>query len=511
MSWCACECVDGKETENIAHVEGNHRHRLQFVQAGKSVQHPLKSALSSTNADAFAADRHMIGIADGVSTVEDEGLDPSELPVELLANCLQECKARMENSMLFDAEAEDLLSGCDVELCSSNFPLYVLSKASVQCTTFGSTTCVLAILENNRLWSANIGDSQLLVIRRTDAPPKAYPRPYEFSFSTCHDSRCRVSNPRDYGGYQIVYRTVPQQHFFNCPYQFSRMPDIDCSGDAILKRTVETADIGSTEVQPGDIVILGTDGLFDNAFDDDILDLLNRTCWPDSEPNKPPTTDPAILVDALIDIAVKAGHPPSGFCRPIVTPFSKAAFDEVGRRLMGGKPDDITAVVAYVVSTHEFEKGGDNFSIGSAGVVRASRKGEEKVGTQAGRPNESQSHESSKGSPPCAAIAEAQLSLLEGLGGMQVSPAVICGSRSSFPPRLHGATTPAIKASIHSVPKPLKATDLMAFEHLRKEAQHRVQKVVSIGPPQRNIGGDGWVAGKTAMFFNALTGLFSRN
>lgn len=258
----------------------------------------------------------IIGIADGVSTVEDEGLDPSKLPVELLSHCLQECSARMENSLLFDTEAEDLLSTCDIDLFSSKFPLYVLSRASAQCTSYGSTTCVLGILENSKLWSVNIGDSQLIVVRRTDMPPKAYPRPQEFSFSTCHDSRGRVSNHEDYGGYQIVYRTVPQQHFFNCPYQLSRMPDTDCSGEAILRRTAQTADVGSVDVQPGDIVIMGTDGLFDNVFDDDVLDLLNRMCWPDSEPDKPPTTDPDVIVDALLDVGFLS--PPAFHIRTVL-------------------------------------------------------------------------------------------------------------------------------------------------------------------------------------------------
>ncbi|CDJ56880.1 T-cell activation protein phosphatase 2C, putative [Eimeria maxima] len=326
---------------------------LQFVVAGKSIQHPQKAALKSTNADAFAADQNVIGIADGVSTVEDEGLDPSELPAELLGLCLKECRARSLNSVVFDAEAEESLHACDVDVDTPKLPLYILTKASVQCKSFGSTTCVLALLDDCRLWSVSIGDSQLLVLRRTDTPPKAYPAAHEFSYTTCHDSRGRVSNPEEYGGYQVVYRTVSQQHFFNCPFQFARMPDTDCSGEAILRRTAQTADVGSVVVHPGDIVVLGTDGLFDNLFDDDVLELVNKLCWADSRNGKPPKCSPSVLVDALLERAVNAGQQPPGVSWPVVTPFSKAAFDEVGRRLVGGKPDDITAVVAYIVPSGE--------------------------------------------------------------------------------------------------------------------------------------------------------------
>lgn len=514
MRCCTCEC-DGKESETIAFEEPTGTAQtLQFIQSGKSIQHPLKAALRSTNADAFAANSHVICIADGVSTVEDEGLDPSELPVELLSNCLLECKARMENSLLFDAECEDLLSDCDVDLYSSNFPLYVLSRASAQCTTYGSTTCVLAILENNRIWSANIGDSQLIVVRRTDIPPKAYPRAQDFSYTTCHDSRCRVPNHGDYGGYQIVYRTVPQQHFFNCPYQLSRMPDSDCSGAAILKRTAQTADVGSAEVQPGDIVILGTDGLFDNVFDDDVLELLNNMCWQNSEPDKPPTTHPDVIVDALLDIAVKAGQPPPGVSSPIITPFSKAAFDEVGRRLVGGKPDDITAVVAYIVPANGAHGSHTTLPSETSLAATTSQDGQLTGENELSTTNMSEPQETNGTISRDISSVGAQLSILEMQGKTLLPRSQMWGSRSSFPPRLRDVTTPAIKASIHSVPRALKATEYMTFEHLKQKAQLRVQRVVSAGPPRTppKPGVErGWLPEKTSTFLNSIRGFFYGN
>ncbi|KAL8451662.1 hypothetical protein Emed_001824 [Eimeria media] len=552
MSCCTCQYVDLKESETIGLDDSQTATtgRLQFVQAGKSIQHPLKAALRSTNADAFAGDLHVIGIADGVSTVEDEGLDPSELPVELLSKCLEVFRTRSENTALFDAEAEDLLLGCDLGLgAACKLPLYVLTKASVQCRTYGSTTCVLAILDDNKLLTANIGDSQLLVARRTDKPPKAYPSAQDFSYATCHDARGRVADTAQYGGYQIVYRTTPQQHFFNCPFQFSRMPDLDCSCEALLKKTAQSADVGSVEVRPGDIVVFGTDGLFDNVFDDDLLELLNQTCWHDSERDKPPRTNPAVLVDGLLELALKAGQPPPGSSRSVITPFSKAAFDEVGRKLLGGKPDDITAVVAYVVPRDPPAAPAAACGDGSAcahspdctsAPPAASQPGREKGSLRSGRrlvkmaDTREETDVFSLGEVPLSerpgegsrfgAACDSHLAFLDSLGSsgsssslqqqQQGRPPLLWHSRASFPPRAQEGTTPANRASVHSVPKAVRPTDYLAFEQMRQRAQQRVQKVEAARPLQRSSRAttssnrDGWISDKTLVIMTALRGLF---
>lgn len=52
-----------------------------------------------------------------------------------------------------------------------------------------------------------------------------------------------------------------QQHSFNCPFQLAaqkRWPEAD---------PPEAADMYEVELLPGDILVLGSDGLFDNMWD----------------------------------------------------------------------------------------------------------------------------------------------------------------------------------------------------------------------------------------------------
>lgn len=59
MSCCACECGEGREADSFVMRETPPVQPLQFVVAGRSIQHPEKAALKSTNADAFAADQNV--------------------------------------------------------------------------------------------------------------------------------------------------------------------------------------------------------------------------------------------------------------------------------------------------------------------------------------------------------------------------------------------------------------------------------------------------------------------
>lgn len=93
----------------------------------------------------------------------------------------------------------------------------------------GSTTACLAVLRDDELRIANLGDCGVLVVR----------------------------------GQGIIFRTAEQQHSFNFPFQLG-------TGS---KDSPSDAETFTVKVKEGDIVIVASDGLFDNLFDDEILEI----------------------------------------------------------------------------------------------------------------------------------------------------------------------------------------------------------------------------------------------
>lgn len=90
-------------------------------------------------------------------------------------------------------------------------------------------------------------------------------------------------------------------------------------------------------VAPGDVVVVGTDGLFDNLYNDEVTEVVLHSVRAGLEPQ----------VTAQ-KIAVLARQRALDRNRP--TPFSTAA-QEAGFRYNGGKLDDITVVVSYITGS----------------------------------------------------------------------------------------------------------------------------------------------------------------
>jgi protein phosphatase PTC7 len=154
----------------------------------------------------------------------------------------------------------------------------------------GSSTACLVTLHDGRLDLLNVGDSGMLVVRNS----------------------------------QIVYRTVEQQHYFNCPYQLGESTDLPEHGHR-----------QEIPVEQGDLVILGTDGLFDNVFDADLLREITK--------HRTAHNSWKGLANHLANYANKISLNPNDH-----TPFAHNA-GKNGLLYNGGKSDDITVVVAEVV------------------------------------------------------------------------------------------------------------------------------------------------------------------
>jgi protein phosphatase PTC7 len=133
-------------------------------------------------------------------------------------------------------------------------------------------------------------------------------------------------------GDKIVFRSVEQQHSFNFPYQLGP------------RETPKLADCKNVEIAADDVVILGSDGLWDNMFNEDVVAMVGKArrtnggmldCYKLSE---------KIAQETLAVSRDKNRESPFGV-------HAKLA----GKRFYGGKEDDITVVVgqlAHVSAEH---------------------------------------------------------------------------------------------------------------------------------------------------------------
>lgn len=94
------------------------------------------------------------------------------------------------------------------------------------------------------------------------------------------------------------------------------------------------------DVQPGDLCLVASDGLFDNTWPRDLTTLLN-TFWKEGFPKTSDKTEEENLqdmVNAIVGVTLKFS------CGNTTTPFEHEALQH-GYKYEGGKPDDITAVL----------------------------------------------------------------------------------------------------------------------------------------------------------------------
>ena len=130
-------------------------------------------------------------------------------------------------------------------------PLTILKKAFKNISSYGSSTAWIWTIQNRILKVANLGDSGLILLR--------------YNYQKCQS--------------RVILWTRDQQHDFNTPFQLANIPKRAKSKahkeQPFWEDDPNSAEIYTSKVKSGDIVLLGTDGLFDNLFLDDILEITN--------------------------------------------------------------------------------------------------------------------------------------------------------------------------------------------------------------------------------------------
>lgn len=281
---------------------------LCFNARGWQKTHPVKAREGHKDADATLESPMILGVADGVSQVEEFGIDASQLPKELLSYCE-------------DIGTQQLIPGNKVAPHDTyQGPIFLLKEAFEATEALGSTTVVLAILDNSTrihgklhpmIAVITVGDCELLILRRIK------------------------------GLLQPVFHTEMQRidGDVQTPLQLARVDErIDPDFDEDI--TIEVIEKGSAvhcvSAYAGDIVVMGSDGVFDNLFLDEITDLCNAVLQPGQ--NVP--THNSLLTHLATSI-IKASHAKSQ-CGP----DGRLPDSPIGR---GGKMDDTSVVVGEVV------------------------------------------------------------------------------------------------------------------------------------------------------------------
>jgi len=294
--------VCARERVVVARASGE----LALCAVGENRPHPDKVAKGGEDAWFVVVDAERgngtLCVADGVGGFNEQGVDPG-----LYARVLS-----------YEGLAAATRDGCDDD------PRRVAIEAQANTKLPGAATMCVVRLSGSTLTCANVGDSGFRVVRDG----------------------------------AVVYGSTAGQHYFNCPYQL-QYRDLAKECDV-----AEDADVFSFDVREGDIVVAGSDGLFDNVFDEEIASVATAAYAAADDA----AGGARAAAKALVEVA--RGHAgDKSYDSPYAREMAKSDTDKGGapkavglfggfQQMMGGasagvggKMDDITVIVSGVVST----------------------------------------------------------------------------------------------------------------------------------------------------------------
>lgn len=275
------------------------------------------SRVGDTNAVAF-------GVADGVGGWEESGVDPADFAhgfCDYMASAAHEHKADgtpLPPRALMQRGYDDV---CKDRTINAG----------------GSTASVAIATEDGKLEVANLGDSGFVHLRLN----------------------------------AVHTYSEPQTHAFNTPYQLSIVPASMLAraaafGGAQLCDYPKDADVTQHNLKHGDIVVLASDGVWDNLFNQDILRIVSRLmtsigAWQTSDDGIrvvdnlgrfTETDDSAqrlITLQTAIAVEIAAAAKAASVNQRLDGPFAKEVQKYYPQENWhGGKIDDICVVVLVV-------------------------------------------------------------------------------------------------------------------------------------------------------------------
>ena len=252
------------------------------LEAGVRVlPHPAKAKTGGE--DAYFISGRAFGVFDGVGGWASQGVDAGIFSRSLATHAKAAYEARRGASLST-----------------------LLQAALSEVTAVGScTACLVRISEDGVCEALNLGDSGFRIFRgAADADPAAAP--------------------------ELVLGSRAQQHRFNMPVQLG-------SGS---RDGVGDGETYCAALRKGDVVVMATDGVFDNLFDDEIAKVLAEHV---------DSCDATELAGRIAERARETSL--SSTCR---TPFAVAA-EAQKLEMPGGKLDDVTVLCVKVLGPAEGE------------------------------------------------------------------------------------------------------------------------------------------------------------
>lgn len=171
-------------------------------------------------------------VADGVGGWSESRVDPADFSHAL-------CGYMAETALDWDVPAEQLRAK---NLLQAGYDQVVADESIC---AGGSTASVGVGLDDGRVELANLGDSGSVLLRLA----------------------------------AVHHYSLPQTHGFNTPYQLSIIPprmrkQASIFGGSFLEDFPRDAAVTTLHMQHGDVLLLATDGVFDNLNNQDILKLI---------------------------------------------------------------------------------------------------------------------------------------------------------------------------------------------------------------------------------------------
>jgi len=290
-----CQNIENS-IENIEKFQTSLKYKFHIG----SVKIPHFAKRKTGGEDALSYHDGMICVADGVGGWNEIGVDPSKYSNELCNNI----------------KREYLTYGHKYNYN----PKSIFIEAAKKTISQGSSTFCMCTLdfEKNYLHTVNMGDSGYMIIRDFATNSK---------FEGNLENIIKKNEDEKIIDLKILFKSAEQQHQFNFPYQ------VGSHGDP-----PEDSEINVHEIRENDIIVLGTDGLWDNLFEEQILAII-KPFYETTQKIK----DLDLLANLIAELAEKLS----------LSPKYKSPFSVKSKGLyLGGKSDDITIIVAQIVPNH---------------------------------------------------------------------------------------------------------------------------------------------------------------